>query len=237
MKAAIHQLHYFPWTGYLNKMASSDVFILLDTVQITYNSYMSRHKLLATNGQPKYITVPYPKKHYRDRPYNDLEVNNDVPWQQEQKNFIWGSYRHTPYFQEIWKHIEPVFEKEYEKLWEVTFDSLLAEREMFGITTPLVLQSTLEDRQVHKTELMLDLCRQVGADTYLCGNGARKYMDEQIFHDAGVGLEYQQFTQPQYSQTHAAQFVPGISALDMLFACGIQQSRTLFWQTVKKDAD
>ena len=35
MVTAIHQPHYFPWLGYLDKMAKAGQFIILDEVQLT----------------------------------------------------------------------------------------------------------------------------------------------------------------------------------------------------------
>ena len=42
MMIAIHQPHYFPWIGYLDKMAKADKFVLMDTVQLEKRSYMLR---------------------------------------------------------------------------------------------------------------------------------------------------------------------------------------------------
>ena len=64
MIVGIHQLHYFPWMGYLDKMAKSDAFVLLDEVQLNDASYMFRHTLLDKNGEKKYITIPFNKKGY-----------------------------------------------------------------------------------------------------------------------------------------------------------------------------
>ena len=57
MLAAIHQHHYFPWLGYMDKMAKADTFLLLDRVQLNDASYMFRHQLLDKNGEKKYITI------------------------------------------------------------------------------------------------------------------------------------------------------------------------------------
>lgn len=47
---AMHQPHYFPWLGYLDKMAKADEFVVLDEVQFTDGSPMSRNKLLLFDG-------------------------------------------------------------------------------------------------------------------------------------------------------------------------------------------
>ena len=39
-----------------------------------------------------------------------------------------------------------------------------------------------------KTELLYNLCKQVGASTYLAGNGGLKYMDIESF--TGINLEF-----------------------------------------------
>lgn len=229
MKLAIHQLHYFPWPGYLHKMANSDAFLLLDTVQLTDNSYMFRHKLLTNNGEEKYITIPFTKKHYLERPFKDLEINNDVLWQKRQMNFIKENYKKAPYFDEIWERISFVFEKEYKCLFEVTYDSILILREIFGIDTPLLLQSSFAVTEGQKTELVIELCKMANADVYYSGNGARKYMQLDEFEKAGIQVEYQKFQQPRYPQFSSIDFIGGLSSLDMLFNCGIKKSKELFW--------
>lgn len=232
MIAAIHQHHYFPWLGYMDKMAKADVFLLLDRVQLTDASYMFRHQLLDKNGEKKYITIPFNKKGYMQRPYNELELNAAVDWQTRQKNFIFDNYRRHPYFSQIWTEIEPVFTERYDCLWQVTDASVRIMRRLLDVTTPLVYQSSLRPAEGKKSEFLIDLLQQLGAEGYLSGRGAMKYMDMDLFAAAGIRVEYQQFTLPVYPQKNAAQFVPGISGLDILFNCGIEETRRIFRENV-----
>lgn len=235
MIAAIHQHHYFPWLGYMDKMARADVFLLLDRVQLNDNSYMFRHQLLDKNGEKKYITIPFVKKGYMLRPYNELEINRAVDWQTRQKNFICDNYRRHPFFNEIWAEIEPVFSGEFELLWQATDASLQIMRRLLGVTTPLVYQSRLEDVPGKKSEFLIGLLRQLGAETYLSGNGAKKYMDMEQFADAGIRVTYQDFSLPTYPQKNASAFVGGISGLDILFNCGVDETRRIFWENVSRE--
>lgn len=232
MIAAIHQHHYFPWLGYMDKMAKADVFLLLDRVQLNDASYMFRHQLLDKNGEKKYITIPFNKKGYLQRPYNELELNAAVDWQTRQKNFIFDNYRRHPYFSQIWTEIEPVFTERYDCLWQVTDASVRIMRRLLDVTTPLVYQSALRPAEGKKSEFLIDLLHQLGAEGYLSGRGAMKYMDMDLFAAAGIRVEYQQFTLPVYPQKNAAQFVPGISGLDILFNCGIEETRRIFRENV-----
>ena len=105
---AIHQPLYFPWLGYLNKIASVDKFIFLDEVQIEKGSNMYRNKLSTLDGQEKYITIALKKKGCMDIPYNEIYIDNTVCWQQRQVSFIENNYRSCPFFEEIWNQISQI---------------------------------------------------------------------------------------------------------------------------------
>ena len=237
MIAAIHQHHYFPWLGYMDKMARADVFLLLDQVQLNDASYMFRHQLLDKNGEKKYITIPFQKKGYMLRPYNELELNMAIDWQTRQKNFICDNYRRHPYFREIWAEIEPVFTESYTHLWQVTDASVRIMRRLLDVDTPLVYQSSLRPADGKKSEFLIDLLGQLGADRYLSGSGAKKYMDMELFERAGIEVTYQHFTLPVYPQKNASAFVGGISGLDILFNCGIGETRRIFRENLSREQE
>jgi hypothetical protein len=229
MKVAIHQLHYFPWLGYLAKMATVDKFILLDDVQLTDNSNMFRNRLLTINGTIKYISVPFERNGYLQKKFRDLVINNAIDWQKAHSNFIRENYKKTPHFEEVWEKIKFIFEKKYYLLSEVTYDSLTILKEIFNISTETVFQSDLNYQQNgRKNQLIIDLCCSVGADHYLSGKGASKYMESNKFFENGITVEYQNFIPKEYPQVAKNhQFVAGLSTLDMLFNIGIYQSREI----------
>ena len=59
---AMHQPHYFPWLGYLDKMVKTDEFVVLDEVQFTDGSPMHRNRFLQINGDAKLLSVSVQKK-------------------------------------------------------------------------------------------------------------------------------------------------------------------------------
>ena len=87
-----------------------------------------------------------------------------------------------------------------------------------GIATRLVLASEL-DVSGSSTQLMINLTRAVGGDVYLSGPTGRKYLEPELFADAGVELRYHEFTPFEYPQLYGA-FVPGLSCLDYLANVG-----------------
>ncbi len=69
------------------------------------------------------------------------------------------------------------------------------------------------------TELLISLCRELEATSYLSGTGGGGYQDEQAFEEAGIQLRYNQFRHPAYQQS-TTEFHPGLSAIDLLFNVG-----------------
>ncbi len=70
------------------------------------------------------------------------------------------------------------------------------------------------------TERLVNLCKAVGADTYVSGIGGRNYMDENMFTKNNIKLEYQRYAAKQYPQRLSQVFVPDLSIIDMLVNIG-----------------
>ncbi len=229
MKVAIHQPHYFPWEGYLNKINRVDKFILMDEVQLTDSSPMYRHSLLTVKGEPKYITISFQKKDYKHKYYKDILINKDIDWQKNHMNFFRENYAKSPFYDEVISAISPIFTNKYDYLCDVTIDTIQLLTNLFGIKTELVKMSDLDyPRESKKNQLVLDLCLSVGADYYLSGRGARKYMELEPFNQAGVQVEFQEFVQEPYPQHFSSEFVGGLTILDMLFSVGIEETKKRF---------
>ena len=235
MKVAIHQPHYFPWLGYLSKMASVDNFILMDEVQLTDSSNMYRNQLITLNGQIKYITIPFLKDNYKHISYNKLEINKSVNWQKNHSNFIRENYYKSSYFDEIWNLISYIFNKEFISLFDVAFETIIILKKIFNISTDIIFQSNLDyPKESKKNNLVLNLCIATKSDFYLSGKGGLKYMELDPFKDNHIEVCFQEFTMPAYNQFSSPnKFITGVSSLDMLFNCGIEKSRELFWENLK----
>ena len=70
-----------------------------------------------------------------------------------------------------------------------------------------------------KDELVLNLCQEVGATTYLSGPLGRHYLCEEKFREAGIEVIYHDYREPSYPQAYSG-FEPHMAAIDLLFNCG-----------------
>ena len=62
------------------------------------------------------------------------------------------------------------------------------------------------------------ICRALGATTYLTGTGALAYLNERDFAEIGCEVMVQQWQPFSYEQVNG-EFVPDLSALDLLLNC------------------
>ena len=236
MKIAIHQPHYFPWLGYLDKMAKVDAFILLDEVQFEKGSQMIRNRVLDINGEPKYLTMSADTNDYLNRQYKDLKVKDINIWTQKQLNMLFSYYKRADGFEEVYPLIEKFLAQEFETVCEWTCASIEFLCGLLDIKTPRIFQSQIEyDRSSSKSELVLEICKKQNADIYFSGRGGSvRYLDTEKFSDNGIKVVFQDFTHPEYTQVNAKEFVSGLSSLDMLFNCGIETTKRVFWENVSK---
>jgi hypothetical protein len=230
MILSIHQPSYFPWLGLLHKIANSDVFMMMDDVQLSDSGFQNRNSFLSADGKVKFLTIPINRKNYLRRPLRDLEIS-DPSWKVKHLNFILSNYRRHRYFDEILPLLADYYAEDYPRLIDALIASMRISIELFGIGTKMMFQSEVPyDKSLHRGQLVLDLVRKAGADRYLSGVGANAYLDPSDFAD-NPSLKYDVFAHPTYPQKNARDFVPGLSCLDVLFNLGTEGARTLLQRT------
>jgi hypothetical protein len=67
--------------------------------------------------------------------------------------------------------------------------------------------------------MLVEMCRAVGADTYLSGQGGRDYVEPDALARAGIRHYFCRFSHPEYPQRFPP-FIPNLSVADLLFNCG-----------------
>lgn len=218
MIVSINQPAYLPWLGYFERIARSDLHIVLDHVQFEKNSFTNRNKVRTKEGSA-WLTIPVATKgKFGSLPINGLEFAPNDPWQKKHWATLRMNYARAPFF----RHYAPAYEQLYAEAWTgfMPFARALLVRQLadFGITTPLRFSSELAVEGA-KSELVLNLCRAVQADTYLSGALGRDYLDESSFLAAGIGVRYQEYAHPVYDQCQPG-FETCMAALDLLFNHG-----------------
>ncbi len=233
MIVAIHQPNFLPWLGYLDRMIRADLFIVLDHVQFERRNYQNRTRILL-DGHGHWLTVPV-QQHSQLERIVVKQIDNppaDVErwWAADHGRTLRHAYRDAPFLDQYAAPLRDLLESRRERLVDLNLASLDFLRDALAIDTPMIRSSELNVSGA-RSELILNLCRAVGADTYLAGmGGSRDYLDCAAFARAGIEVAWQDFRHPHYAQCGGGEFVGGLSAIDLLFNHG-RHSRSLLTGT------
>ena len=218
---AIHQPKFFPWLGYFYKIAKSDVFVILDTVDIevgTASAITNRTRIKTTAGE-QWITIPIKKG--VSKVIKDIAIDNTKRWRETMLKTIFLQYKKSQNFNQFYPIVEELLNYQTDSLSEFNVNIIERMSRYMGLKTEIILASDMRNLSGDRNMRLIDICRQNGCDIYLSGNGGRKYHDEQLFIDNGVSVKYTDFVHPEYRQLHG-DFVKGLSALDYIFNDGAE---------------
>ncbi|HXH73037.1 MAG TPA: WbqC family protein [Mariprofundaceae bacterium] len=213
----IHQPNYLPWPGFFHKWLLADVFVVLDTVQYHKNEWQNRNRIKTASGA-QWLTVPVS---YRFPQRIDEVGIAGGPWARKQIAAVEQAYAKAPYLDDYWPPLKALLERPWPRLAELNTEVIRLMGGMLGCTAPLLVASSMQIRSDDPTGRLIDLCKEVGGDAYLSGREGRNYLDADAFHEAGIGLWFQEVQPPHYPQLHG-DFIPYLSALDMLLNVGPQ---------------
>ena len=214
---AIHQPQYLPYLGFFHKLLHCDVFVTLDNVQFQKNGLQNRNKLKTSQGW-QWLTVPV--LHRSGQLINEVRINPKVPWQRKHWNALVSNYSPAPYFDVYGPGLKRLIDREWSSLCELNMVLIRWAMNALGIETPILYSSAL-GVEGNRTELLVNICKAVGAQCYLSGPGGRRYMELTAFEAAGITVIWQEFTSPAYDQVFPdVGFVPDLSVVDALFNCG-----------------
>jgi hypothetical protein len=175
-------------------------------------------------GQKAWIHCPVVREHGAQS-ICSVKINKQNEWKNEFKNKIKSCYSNARYYDEVSEYIFRLVDIEADNISEYNIAVISDLCGKFGLNTKMVRQDELNTDK-HSTELLIQITKAVGCDTYMYGGGGSKYQEEQLFAEADIKLIPQNFIMPKYDQP-SEKFVSGLSILDTLFCCGYDKTAEL----------
>jgi len=223
-KIAIIQSNYIPWKGYFDMIAAADEFILFDHTQYTKNDWRNRNKIKTPKGT-EWITIPVVTTGRFGQRVCDVETVPSSQWATKHWKTIEQHYRRAPFFEEYFEQIQEAYLGLQESnLSQINYQLIKLICDILGIGTQISwsMDYVLAEG---KTELLVSLCQAAGADHYLSGPSAQSYIMPELFAEAGIAIEYMDYSgYPEYPQLYTG-FEHGVTVLDLMFNVGPEASR------------
>ena len=218
MIVSINQPAYMPWLGYFDRIQKSDLHIVLDHVQFEKNSVTNRNKVRTREGW-SWLTVPVRTKgNFGQLPIDQVEIDTNLFWAKKHWRTIENNYSKSLFFSQYSQSLQDFYNRDWG-----TLGALLDENRRYlltglGIKKNLIRSSELSP-QSKKSDLVLELCKKVGATCYLSGPFGRDYLNVHDFEDSGIELRFHDYVHPEYEQVFKG-FEPNMSVIDLLMNHG-----------------
>jgi hypothetical protein len=213
--AAMMQPYLFPYLGYFQLIARSDVFVLGDDLQYVKGSWINRNRILV-NGQPQLITFPLRKGGGFD-PINQRWLCDDFAREaQKLLRTLELAYSRAPYKTEVVPLIRQILTHPERNLARFTEHSIRCVCAYLDITTPIRIGSELGlPARMDKQERVIGIAKKLGAALYINPIGGVALYCPALFRSHGLSLRFLRMDDLSYPQFNQP-FVPSLSIIDVL---------------------
>lgn len=220
MIVSINQPAYLPWLGYFDRIAKSDLHIVLDNVQIERNtstSFTNRNRIKTSEGS-RWLTIPLRKSSSEEQSLINASIVDGVHWAGKHFKTIEQYYNRSKCYSDYREWFRSFYNEPDCSLVSLLQESTEFFLDALNIRTEMVYASELRVAG-RKSDLILRLCKAVGATEYLSGPFGRQYLDCDSFLKEGVLVRFHDYNHPVYPQLYG-DFIPYMSAVDLLANCG-----------------
>jgi hypothetical protein len=192
------------------------LFVLLDNVQYKKRNFQNRTRYSTATGH-KLLSLPVKCKSVQlnKTAIHHIELADKYALMKHYKTLS-HRYGKTPGWLRIKEQLHGIYSQKTTHLTHINRDLLDLTLESYQIKTPIINASDMAVSG-HKNELIISILKEVNADLYISGNGAKAYMDHSLFQDANIKVEYQSFHHPEYDQKINSQFYSACFALEWFF--------------------
>jgi len=167
----IHQPNFLPWLPYFKKIQQADVFVFLRHCQYQREGHQHRFQRL-----DKWHTMKADKGHLQDSIFVKKYIRPDEDWQKIKQQTL----EHKALLDSLDFAISSSLHETNQKI-------ILMMMQKMNITTKV--EYDVPDVS-SGTERLVNICKDLGATTYLSGPSGRHYMDLTLFENAGINVEF-----------------------------------------------
>lgn len=209
------QPYLFPYLGYFQLIARSDVFVLGDDLQYVKGSWINRNRVL-TNGQPKLISFPL-RKASQFTAINQRWLCDEFPQEvQRLLKTLEHAYARAPHYIEVMDLVRQILAHPERNLARFIENSIRRICAYLQIATPIRIGSELGlPARMDKQERILSIAEKMNAELYINPIGGMALYSPAFFRAHGLTLRFLRMDDLSYPQLNHP-FVPSLSIIDVL---------------------
>ncbi len=186
-KVLIHQPEYIPWVNFFLRLKNCDIFVILDDVQFSRRSFQNRNVIINNNKQI-YLTVPV-KKSIINTKINEIKIDYSTNWIEKHLRSLELSYKKSKFFNYIYDDFAKILNLKFEHLSELNITILKHLIKKLELNCEICLNSTFSFNS-KKSDLILEICKQVEASEYITGEGSKNYLKNENFKKNKIDIKF-----------------------------------------------
>ncbi len=212
------QPYFAPYPGFFYKANLADMVVVLDEVQFPQSTtWVTRNRFKNDQGT-LWMTIPVLKKGLGLQRIRGVQICHHGNWRTKHLRSFRSAYAHAPYLADHLGLLERVLSTDYDFILNLNMEIIRYVLDFLNITTQVTMMSQLNVSGKGQ-QLVIDICKTVGATQYQVQTSALTYYDRNRFENAGielVALKIPEFIYPQMW----GDFIANLSILDMMFNLG-----------------
>jgi hypothetical protein len=212
------QPSYLAWIPFFKRMQMSDVFVYLDDVEYSKNSFHNRNRIKTPQGS-LLLTVPVLYRQHSKTYVKDMPINNNIQWASKHWRSIEQNYSKAKFFNQLGPLLyDNIYGKQWERLGELNIALIEIFKEFLGLSvrchrsSDLVVAGQANDK-------LVNMCKKLGADKFIVKPNTENYHPKNVFEKHGIDFEYFVFNPTKYEQLYG-NFIPNLSILDYVMNLG-----------------
>ena len=212
------QPYFFPYLGYFSLIKATDKWVIFDTPQYEYRSWINRNRIIDPNHNGWiYITVPV-SRHKLKTPINKIQIYNRINWRKKIISQL-GYYRkRAPYYNRVVEFLTETLDYKTDSLSELNVHTLKETCTYLGIAFnyQVFSEMNLDVEPVNaRDEWGLNICKAMGMNSFINPERGQSFVSREKYKKKGVQLRFLIYNHPEYDQKRD-EFIPALSIIDAM---------------------
>ena len=225
MKVSIMQPYFFPYIGYFQLIANSDVFVIYDDVNFIKKGWINRNNILV-NNTPYLFSMPL-QNVSQNKLINEIFISDLDKWKRGLLKTISSSYKKAPFYKDVYPLIEKIISFDELNLALYIQNSIQNLCAYLNINTKLIMSSEIVKNNGLKGEnKIIDICLQLGATQYINAIGGIELYTQENFQVKNIDLKFIKSENILYQQ-FKNEFKPWLSIIDVIMFNSVEDTKML----------
>lgn len=228
MRVAIHQPNVLPWFGFFAKLAQADVWIVLDDVPFSRESYTHRVEIAGPGG-PEWLSWPIGGQGGKLIREVILPTRAAARALCDRVYERYAGEKFSPEIGPVLVGLENTSNELMGRVGPLNAGAARLLAHFLGMKFDVVSSSGLRKSALPGDEGCVQLCRAIGATTYVAGESGATYANAERWRSEGITLRASNFRHPVYPGMPRE----GLSVIDCLARHGAKYTHEKLMESIR----